>query len=98
MSERVGEWSASLVEKLDYPGLVVYFVRTSLSLEVYKTIVQGAVYQSVEKPDYFYIVNGDAMLRLGTKWAYNPGVDGSMHAPRSRNFIVCLNVGGECPF
>jgi hypothetical protein len=97
-SEKDGEWSASLVEKLDDPGPVVHFVRSSLSLEVDKTIAQGAVFQPVEKPGYFYIVNGDAMLRLGTKWGYNLGVGGfSLHAPRSRNFIVCLNLGGGVP-
>jgi hypothetical protein len=62
--------------------------------------VDGAVYQAVEKPDVFYVVRGDAMLKLGDRWAYNPGVGGfSMHAPQSRNFIVCLNfVSGGVPF
>ena len=40
-----------------------------------------------------------AILKLNTKWAYNPGVGGfSMHAPKSRHFIVCLNLGGGVPF
>jgi hypothetical protein len=62
--------------------------------------VQGAVYQAVEKPDVFYVANGDAMLKLGTTWPYNPGVGGfSMHAPKSRNFIVCFNFdNGGVPF
>jgi hypothetical protein len=40
------------------------------------------------------------MLKVGTMWAYNPGVGGfSMHAPKSRNFIVCFNfVEGGVPF
>jgi hypothetical protein len=51
------------------------------------------------KPEYFYVVNGDAMLKLDTKWAYSPGVGGfSMHAPKSLNFIVCLNLDGGVPF
>src|SRR5580704_2346236 len=45
MSEQDNEWSASLVERLKYSGLVVHFVRTSLSLQVDKKTVQGAVYQ-----------------------------------------------------
>lgn len=99
MSEQDKEWSASLIRKLNYTGLVVHFVRTSLPLNVDKNIVQGAVYQAVEKPDYFYVVNGDAMLKLGTTWAYSPGVGGfSMHALKSRNFIVCLNLDGGVPF
>ena len=61
--------------------------------------MQGAVYRATERPDYFYVVNGDAILRLDTRWAYNPGVGGfSMHAPKSRNFIVCLNLDGGVPF
>jgi hypothetical protein len=62
--------------------------------------IQGVVYQALEKPDVFYVVNSDAMLKLGTTWAYNPGVGGfSMHALKSRNFIVCFNfVEGGVPF
>jgi hypothetical protein len=87
------------VERLKYSGSVVHFVRTSLPLQVDKKTAQGAVYQGVEQTDYFYVVNGDAMLKLGTTWAYSPGVGGfSMYAPKSRNFIVCLNLYGGVPF
>ncbi|MCU1312165.1 MAG: hypothetical protein JWO20_3290 [Candidatus Angelobacter sp.] len=98
-SERDRSWSDSLVRKLKYKGKVIHFVRISLPLSVANTVVQGAVYQAMEKPEYFYVVNGDAMLRLDARWAYNPGVAGfSMHAPKSRNFIVCLNLDGGVPF
>jgi hypothetical protein len=99
MSESDNAWSASLVDRLKYTGTVVHFVRTSLPLQVSGKTVKGAIYQAIEKPDYFYVVNGDAMLQLDTKWAYSPGVGGfSMHAPQSRNFIVCLNLSGGVPF
>jgi hypothetical protein len=99
MDEADRQWSASLVKKFHYTGSAVHFVRTSLPLTMDKTTVQGAVYQGLEKPEYFYVVNGDAMLKLDTKWAYNPGVGGfSMHAPRPRKFIVCLNLDGGVPF
>jgi len=93
-------WSESLVRKLGYKGQVVHFVRTSLRLKVGGTSVEGAVYQAVEKPDFFYVVNTDTMLRIGSKWAYSPGVGGfSMHSAKSRNFIVSLNfVSGGVPF
>jgi hypothetical protein len=73
MSAQDNEWSSSLVEKLKYTGEVVHFVRTSLPLQVDQSTVEGAVYRAVEKPNYFYVVNGDAVLKLDTKWAYNPG-------------------------
>jgi hypothetical protein len=99
MSETDRQWSASLVKNLHYTRSEVHFVRTSLPLQMGKITVQGAVYQAVEKPEYFYVLNSDAMLKLDTKWAYNPGVGGfSMHAPRSRSFIVCLNLDGGVPF
>jgi hypothetical protein len=99
MSGSDKQWSTSLVKRLHYKGSPVHFVRTSLPLSVGKTTVQGAVYEAIEKPEYFYVVNGDAMLKLDTKWAYNPGVGGfSMHAPKSRNFIVSLNLDGGVPF
>jgi hypothetical protein len=99
LSQTDKEWSKSLVARLKYSGPVVHFVRTSLPLKVDGKIIEGAIYQSLENPDYFYVVRGDAMLQLGTRWAYNPGVGGfSAHAPQSRNFIVCLNITGGVPF
>ena len=75
-------------------------MQTSLPLKVGNRLVEGAVYQSVEKRDFFYVLEGDVMLRLGKQWAYSPGVGGfSMHAPKSRKFIVSLNfVEGGVPF
>lgn len=93
-------WSDSLAAKFFYSGSVVHFVRTSLPLKMGEKTVEGVVYQAVKKPDVFYVRTSDAMLRIGTRWAYNPGVGGfSMHAPKSRNFIVCLHfVNGGVPF
>jgi hypothetical protein len=100
MSPQDKAWSQSLLRNLHYTGAVVHFVRTSLPLKVDDSVIEGAVYQAVERPAFFYVVNGDAMLKLGVPWAYNPGVGGfSMHAPKSRNFIVGLNLdGGGVPF
>jgi hypothetical protein len=93
------EWSNSLVKRLKYTGQVIHFVKTTLPLSIDQQVVQGAVYQAVEKPQLFYVVNGDAMLVLGTRWPYSPGVGGfSMHSPKPRDFIVCLNLGGGVPF
>ncbi len=93
-------WSEALVKKFKYSGPVVHFVRTSLPLKIGDRVVEGSVYQAVEKPDFFYVAAGDAMLKIGKQWAYSPGVGGfSMHAPKSNNFIVCLNfVSGGVPF
>jgi hypothetical protein len=52
-------------------GSVVHFVRTSLPLQVDQTTVEGAVYQALEKPNYFSVVHGDAVLQLDARWAYN---------------------------
>jgi hypothetical protein len=99
MTQKDKLWGDSLVAKLKYKGPVVHFVRTSLSLKVGDASLEGVVYQAIEKPEVFYVVNGDAILKLNTKWAYNPGVGGfSMHAPKSQNFIICLNLDGGVPF
>jgi hypothetical protein len=100
MTPKDKEWSRRLTKKFRYAGPVVHFVQTSLPLKVGNRLVEGAVYQSIEKRDFFYVVDGDVMLRLGKQWAYNPGVGGfSMHAPKSRKFIVSLNfVEGGVPF
>ncbi len=69
------------MKKFRYKGVVVHFVRTYLPLKMKRRIVMGAVYQALEEPEYFYVVNGDAMLKLDTQWAYSPGVGGfSMHS------------------
>lgn len=93
-------WSTALAIRFAYKGPVLHFVRTSLPLNTGDKAVEGSVYQAVEKPDVFYVENGDAMLKIGSRWAYNPGVGGfSMHAPKSRNFIVCFHfVTGGMPF
>jgi hypothetical protein len=92
-------WSKSLLSGLKYRGAVVYFARTSLAVRVRDRTVQGEVYQAMEKPEFFYVVSSDAMLKLNTRWAYTPGVGGfSMHAPKSRNFIVCVHLDGGVPF
>jgi hypothetical protein len=100
MTERDRAWSRSLTTRLKYAGKVVHFVRTSVPLHVDGRNIEGSVYQAIEVPEYFYVAEGDAMLRLGTPWPYSPGVGGlSMHAPRSRNFIVCLHFQrGGVPF
>lgn len=100
MTPKDREWSRRLTRKFKYKGRVIHFVQTSLPLEIGNRVVEGAVYQSLEKPDFFYVVDGDVMLRLGKQWAYSPGVGGfSMHAPKSRKFIVSLNfVEGGVPF
>jgi hypothetical protein len=92
-------WSPSLAIRFAYKGAAVHFVRTSLPLKMRDRSVKGAIYQAVEKSDFFYVVNSDAMLKVGATWPYNPGVGGfSMHAPNSRNFIVCFNfVEGGVP-
>ena len=86
------KWSASLVKNMNYKGEVVHFVKTSIILYQDGSEINGAVYQALEKPDYFYIVNADSILNIGKEHPYSPGVGGfSMHRPKSKNFIVCLN-------
>lgn len=92
MTESDVGWSESLVENLGYKGEVVHFVRTSIAIDIDGVSNNEAVYKAVLGDDIFYVAEGDAMLKVGNKWPYSPGVGGfSMHAPRSKNFIVCLN-------
>ena len=91
MSDADKRWSSSLVENLGYDGEAVHFVRTSMVVEVNERPVEDAVYHALEYPDYYYISEGDAMLKLGAHHPFSPGVGGfSMHAPKIQQFIVCL--------
>jgi len=92
MTSKDRVWSESLVKNLNYKGAVVHFVRTTLKFKMNDVDINGSVYQALECPSCFYVVEGDVMLKIGARWAASAGVGGfSMHAPKSRNFIVCLN-------
>ena len=92
MNKKDKKWVSSLVKNLKYKGKVVHFVRTSLLLKVENSIVKNSVYQAIEKPDYFYVLYGDSMMKIGTESTYSPRVGGfSTHMPKSKDFIVCLN-------
>ena len=67
-------WSASLATRFVYKGGVVHFVRTSIPLQMGEKTLQGSVYQAVEKPKVFYVVNGDAMLKVGTSGPTTPAL------------------------
>ena len=100
LSARDRKWGESLVTNLGHEGEVVYFVRTTLPLQVDQATVTGEVYHAIDSSGWFYVVPGDAMLKIGARFVASPGVGGfSMHAPRSRDFIVCLNCrSGGVPF
>lgn len=100
MSKDDERWAASLLQKLKPHGKVVYFTRTDLPVQKDGVEVRGLVYRRVDQTQYYYIAEGDVMLNLKDALIYNPGVGGfSMHSPKSRNFVVCLNFQrGGVPF
>jgi hypothetical protein len=93
-------WTRSLLRNLREKQKPTLFVRTDLALQRDGKSVSGLLYQCIEKPQYFYCAEGDVLLDLKHGWIYNPGVGGfSMHSPKSREFIVCLNFQrGGVPF
>lgn len=100
MTKKDFAWGVNLSKKLKYQGKVIYFVRTSLVLLADGKKLEGAVYHAIDKPDYFYVLPGDAMLVVGAKRPISPGVGGfSMITPKSKNFIACFNCfSGGVPF
>ncbi len=100
ITDKDKQWSDSLIKNLKYKGKVIHFEQTSLVLLQNGTPIKGSVYQAKEAPNYYYVINGDAMLKIGDKVPYSPGVGGfSMHAKESRKFIACLNcLTGGVPF
>lgn len=85
-------WSKSLTDNLGYKGETVYFVLTSVVLEIDGNSTENTVYKAVLDKDVFYVAAGDTMLKVGNRWPTSPGGGGfSMHAPRSKKFVVCLN-------
>jgi hypothetical protein len=91
-------WSTALAVRFAYKGTAIHFVRTSLPLKISDKTVEGSVYQAVEKPGVFYVVNGDTMLKLGSRWAYNPGVGGFSMPRRSLGILLYVSTlsAGAC--
>jgi hypothetical protein len=86
------QWAQALAAKFGYRGKIVFFGQTTLPLTANGATLQGYVYRRLDKPEFFYVLNADVMLEVGTEHPYNPGVGGfSIHAPRSRKFLACLN-------
>lgn len=93
MTDAAKKWSRSLIKNLHFNGHVTHFVKTSIKLNKDSSVVEGAVYHAIELPEYYYVVDSDMIVKLGASHVYSPGSGGfSMHMPRSRNFIVCLNL------
>ena len=93
-------WGTRLAKRFKYHDKVAYFVRTSINMQANGEWMTGAVYQALDKRDYFYVAPGDAMLRVGAMRPLSPGVGGfSMHTPASKDFIACFNCfTGGVPF
>jgi len=92
MTELDHKWSRSLVSNFKYKGTVIHFVQTNIPLLSNNKTIIGRIYKSIEKPEMYYVSEGDLMFKIGNKLPYSPGVGGfSMHTPKSKEFIVCLN-------
>ncbi len=86
------QWAQALAAKFGYRGKIVFFGQTTLPLTANGATLRGQVYRRLDKPEFFYVLNADVILEVGTEHPYNPGVGGfSIHAPRSRKYLVCLN-------
>ena len=90
MNKKDKKWVSSLVKNLKYKGKVVHFVRTSLLLKVENSIVKNSVYQAIEKPDYFYVLYGDSMMKIGTESTYSPRVGGFSTAKRNHETPIVI--------
>jgi len=92
-------WGTRLMKRFKYKGRILFFVKTSLALEVNGKEVRGAIYQAVERPGLFYVVDGDVMLAIGDDYPYSPGVGAfGMWRAKSGNFIVSTDTHGGVLF
>jgi hypothetical protein len=69
---------------------VSYFVRTDLPLFKDGSKVSDAIYQRIDKPQFYYIADEDIMFNVERQFMIGCGADGfSIHSPKLRNFILC---------
>lgn len=79
-------------------GHITYLTRTDLPLWRDGVRVEGAVYRPVDKlKDWYYVADGDAIIIASEHAIISPRCGGfSMHAPKTRNFIVALYFETPC--
>jgi hypothetical protein len=91
-------WADSLLRNLHQKGRVTYLTRTDLPLSRDGERIDGAVYRPLGRfSDWYYVSDGDVVIAASEHAILSPGCGGfSMHAPKSRNFIVALYFGTPC--
>ena len=83
-------WGTRLAKKFKYQGEIVYFTLTSIQLSVDGEKVEGQVYQGIEQPNYFYVIQSDTMLKVGASRAVSPGSGGFFHERAAIKKLYCL--------
>jgi hypothetical protein len=69
---------------------VSYFVRTDLPLFKDGSKVSDAIYQRIDKPQFYYIADEDIMFNVERQFMIGCGAGGfSIRSPKLRNFILC---------
>lgn len=91
-------WAESLLRNLHQKGHVTYLTRTDIPFVRDGERVNGGVYCPVGKfTGRYYVPEGDAVILVPEKAVISQGCGGfSIHAPKSRNFIVALYFETPC--
>lgn len=98
MSPSDHHWAESLLRNLHQRGHVTYLTRTDIPLWRDSVRIDGAVYHPISSPsDWYYIADSDTILILSDHAIISPGCGGfSLHAPKSRSFIVAQYFTSPC--
>jgi hypothetical protein len=93
LGQKQDAWKRAVLPKLGFYNRVYTFAPTNLPILKAGRRITGSVYQCVERPEFFYVADSDTGIDFKTRYIFKfGGGGGSLHAPRDRSVVVCLNT------
>jgi hypothetical protein len=93
LDEKHAAWKERILPKLGFYNRVYTFAPTDLPVLKNGRPLTGSVYQCVERPEFFYVADSDTGIDFKTNYIFRfGGGGGSLHAPKDRSVIICLNT------
>jgi hypothetical protein len=93
LGQKQDGWKRAVLPKLGFYNRVFTFAPTDLPILKDGRRITGSVYQCVERPEFFYVADSDTGIDFKTRYIFKfGGGGGSLHAPKDRSVVICLNT------
>ncbi|MEO5720520.1 MAG: hypothetical protein ABIR71_03490 [Chthoniobacterales bacterium] len=93
LGQKQDVWKRAVLPKLGFHNRVYTFAPTDLPILKNGRRITGSVYQCLERPEFFYVADSDTGIDFKTDYIFKfGGGGGSLHAPRDRSVVICVNT------